>query len=282
MPTNIPTINYDPTQESLFKPYIHPTVFTLSVSVISDGVCAELSRMAYIPFESNLPVNLTRISSELNIGGFQLIKTFNKEDTQAILVFHQELGQYVLAFRGSELTSWKDWFVDALVFKQAWLQGGKVHSGFAGALDVIWPDIKESIENITSIIFTGHSLGGALATLAASRLQSHCQKLVTIGSPAVGNAEFAYSTEKALAGKMARYVNCCDVVCRVPFSFMGFRHLNAELYINKDGIPSSRTASDQSDGREDFRRLYASVQGKAAARDLADHAPINYIRALWP
>jgi Lipase (class 3) len=278
----MPTINYDPTQESLFRPYIHPTVFTRSVPVISDGVCAELSRMAYIPFESNLPVNITRLSSELNIGGFQLIKTFNKEDTQAILVFHQELGQYVLAFRGSELTSWKDWFVDALAFKQTWPQGGKVHSGFAGALDVIWPEIEKSIQNIPSIFLTGHSLGGALATLAASKMKSKCQKLVTIGAPAVGNAEFASLTEKALSGKMARYVNCCDVVCRVPFSFMGFRHLNAELYINKDGIPSSRTPSDQSDGRKQFKKLYPSVQDRAAARDLADHAPINYIRALWP
>lgn len=278
----MPTIKYDPTQESLFKPYIRPTVFNGTVTIISDGVCAELSRLVYTPFESSNKAHTTRLSADLTTGGFQLIDTFNKQDTQAILVFHKELSQHVLAFRGSELTSWKDWFVDALFFKQAWLQGGKVHSGFAGALDVIWPDLEKSIEHITSIIFTGHSLGGALATLAASKLQSHCQKLVTIGAPAIGNAEFVSSTEKALTGKMARYVNCCDVVSRVPFSFMGFRHLNAELYINKDGIPSSRTPSDQSDGREDFRRLYPSVQGKAVARDLADHAPINYIRALWP
>ncbi|KIH60483.1 hypothetical protein ANCDUO_09268 [Ancylostoma duodenale] len=44
---------------------------------------------------------------------------------------------------------------------------------FAGGVDVLWPGIQQVLRNPTysnyTVFFTGHSLGGALAAVAAAR-----------------------------------------------------------------------------------------------------------------
>ena len=70
-------------------------------------------------------------------------------------------------------------------------QGGKVHRGFKHALAEVWEEkglfeyIKSRDTSNRTIWFTGHSLGAALATLAANRY-GKAQGLYTFGSPAWG------------------------------------------------------------------------------------------------
>jgi triacylglycerol lipase len=51
---------------------------------------------------------------------------------------------------------------------------GRVHAGFYLALESVWKDLlkalRESQTHAQSLWFTGHSLGGALASLAVARL----------------------------------------------------------------------------------------------------------------
>ena len=66
---------------------------------------------------------------------------------------------------------------------------------------------------------TGHSLGGALALLAAWRLQRNfitVHEIVTFGAPMIGNEAAARAFEQEFAGKIFRYVNFEDPVPLLP------------------------------------------------------------------
>src|SRR5215213_1094973 len=95
--------------------------------------------------------------------------------------------------------------------------GGCVHSGFRSALDEIWTPLVACLQHLVkerpkrTFWFTGHSLGAALATLAAARYPG-VRGLYTFGSPLVGDAEFA----KRLKVPAYRFVNNNDLVTQVP------------------------------------------------------------------
>src|SRR5438132_7446472 len=76
----------------------------------------------------------------------------------------------VLAFRGTEGDDPTDLATDATALLTQWENGGRVHQGFAHALLDTWPIIQPLLESVEqTLLFTGHSLGAALATLAASK-----------------------------------------------------------------------------------------------------------------
>jgi len=129
---------------------------------------------------------------------------------------------------------------------------------------------------------TGHSLGAALATLVASLLRPGF--LVAIGSPRVGDADFAASLA---AANVVRLVDCCDAVTDVPPPLGGYKHVHARTYITRDGEviddpPQSLVDADRQRARMDYITQYAWKTGSVLVRDLADHAPINYARAVFP
>jgi hypothetical protein len=107
----------------------------------------------------------------------------------------------IVAFRGSEI-SYKDWFGTNFKLKFRKLKDGvKVHSGFYKSLNSVYNQIHDYLNGrIMSgwrIYITGHSLGGALATVLMYTLQneypSHISQLYlfTYGAPPVGNDVFA-------------------------------------------------------------------------------------------
>jgi hypothetical protein len=96
--------------------------------------------------------------------------------------------------------------------------GGKVHRDFAEALDAVWRDVLRLVKSLRkkdqTLWVTGHSLGGALATLATARLVDEGLKPVTVtfGQPRVGDSGFA----KAYTATHHRFVNNNDVVPTMP------------------------------------------------------------------
>ena len=74
----------------------------------------------------------------------------------------------------------------------------------------------------------GHSLGGAMATLCASRLEEKDPILYTYGSPKVGGKEFVAGLEV----DHWRFVNNNDAVPKVPLWLMGYKHHGLLRYIN--------------------------------------------------
>lgn len=60
----------------------------------------------------------------------------------------------------------------------------EIHQGFKNALDAVWREIEAALTPLTCPIFyTGHSLGTALATLAAARQPPSASSTATMSPP---------------------------------------------------------------------------------------------------
>jgi triacylglycerol lipase len=156
----------------------------------------------------------------LKFANFDLIKTYNRGETQAFLAKRSQLtgkGMLVLAFRGTEIVK-KDILTDANAFLTTLDGEEKVHSGFFQAFnhvkDAIDHDLKEQLG--IPLYITGHSLGGALAILATRLLASDSQgACYTFGGPRVGNAQ----VDDQIKTPIYRVINSADLVPRMPPSF---------------------------------------------------------------
>jgi triacylglycerol lipase len=205
--------------------------------------------------------------------GFTIVEFFNVEGAQAYLLKDMN-GMHVLSFRGTEVTQKSDVLADLKAGKNLEACGGKVHVGFKGEINKVWPTITKSLANIDSLYVTGHSLGAAMATIAASRMQDRVTALVTFGSPRVGNTEFV----KSLAVEHYRVQNNCDDVTKVPFRLMGFDHHGTHKYMNyygefRDLTPWQRV-KDMARSR-----LKARAKGQKYI-GVFDHMMANYIAKL--
>lgn len=157
-----------------------------------------------------------KLIKELSYLNIKLEKTFDSNGTQAIIVSTKD--HYILAFRGTEPTSLRDIKsdLDAKIIKCD--TGGRVHRGFHKALEEVSTDIQnyldsEEIEK-KSLFITGHSLGGALATLAAKRLtfKYGIAACYTYGSPRTGDEKWV----DGLKTSIYRVVNSADPVTMLP------------------------------------------------------------------
>ncbi len=133
----------------------------------------------------------------------------------------------ILAFRGS--TDLRDW-IGNFDFPERDGAGvgqvGRVHEGFANAMEPSFAAIASAIERFSqgkkerpALYVTGHSLGGAMATLAAARLQhtGHpVRALYTFAAPRSGDTVFANDAWAALDHQHFRFVNEKDLVPRLP------------------------------------------------------------------
>lgn len=111
--------------------------------------------------------------------------------------------------------------------------GAKMHRGFVDAYFSVREQIHTYLREhpTTSVTVTGHSLGGALATLCAVDVQynfpSIAIELYTFGSPRVGNSGFAKSFNERVP-KSYRFVYGMDIVPAIPRPWQGYSHVDAE------------------------------------------------------
>ncbi len=164
----------------------------------------------------------------------------------------QERRFSILVFRGTQ-GSISNWLFNLSTALSVWPTGGSVHKGFKIILLEAWEKIRQQLESISKpLYYTGHSLGGALAVLAASL---HTPTAVyTFGSPRMGNAEFVNKTK---AIKIYRVVNPRDIVTSVP-------PLPGILHVGEPHCLAGVKADD------------AQRSWLDAPSFLADHSPSNY------
>jgi len=119
---------------------------------------------------------------------------------------------------------------------------GKVHYGFNEALDRIWNDLYDTIctwkDRSQTLWVTGHSLGGALATLAVDRLTEkglEVSGMYTFGQPRVGDRQFADNFDSKMKRYAFRFVDDEDLVTKVPFP-PGYKHVGNEYFFDNKGI----------------------------------------------
>ena len=205
--------------------------------------------------------------------GFTIVEFFNIEGAQAYLLKDMN-GIHVLSFRGTEVTQKSDVLADLKAGKNLEACGGKVHVGFKGEINKVWPAITVSLANIDSVFVTGHSLGAAMATIAASRMQTKVKALITFGSPRVGDKEFV----KSVAVEHYRVQNNCDDVTKVPFRLMGFDHHGTHKYMNFHGEFRDLTPWQRV---KDMARSRMKARAKGQKYiGVFDHMMANYIAKL--
>jgi triacylglycerol lipase len=205
--------------------------------------------------------------------GFTVVDFFNVDGAQAYLLKDMN-GIHVLSFRGTEVTEPTDILADLKSGKNIESVGGKIHVGFKGEINKLWPTIQKAVANIDSLYVTGHSLGAAMATIAAGRMQSKVIALITFGSPRVGDKQFVNS----LSVTHYRVQNNCDDVTKVPFRLMGFRHHGTHMYMNYYGAFRNLTP---------WQRIKDMVRSRAKAYTkgqkflgVYDHMMDSYIAKL--
>lgn len=155
--------------------------------------------------------------------------------------------ELVFAIRGSESSSdfMDDLFCWTEAFQDTDVPGCRVHSGFlkqyramrfavmSAVYKMMWKCQGDGLKP-KSVVFTGHSLGGALATLCATAVKSECPQLhvsaYTFGSPRVGNKAFAKAFEAV--DLSVRCVNGSDLVSYGPN--WGYEHVKGLKLIGQN------------------------------------------------
>ena len=173
-------------------------------------------------------------------------------DAEVILIDHEDSQAYVIetvdgtvvAFRGTQVTSGfsmtdiiRNAKIKPVPSRSGLSQTGKVHRGYKEAVDVIADDLFRIMLDVRPPRhYTGHSLGGAMATFART-FSPYPDMTVTFGSPKVGNREFvkAYSRHPLI-----RYVNCKDIAPKHPRPWLGYRHGGSLVRISRSGALSHR------------------------------------------
>lgn len=167
--------------------------------------------------------------------GYPHTKFFDKADTQVAISYYDRTT--IIVFRGTELFSWGDIWTNLRAIRYEWAGTGEVHGGYDSKVNAVFPKIQQHLKRrpTANLIITGHSLGGALATICAARMEAisymvNPDYLITFGSPTVGNEEFANS----LRGESVRFDNRGDPVPTVPLSgthVKGVVKLNSGLWL---------------------------------------------------
>lgn len=177
----------------------------------------------------------SEVNKKFRKHGFYDTKYCNKQGAQCYVVWNDT--DAVICFRGTEPKEMSDIKADLNAIQRKGLHNkGDVHGGFQGEINKIWDLILEKVNELKDhkIYITGHSLGGAMATICAKRLQEQnitVQCLYTYGSPRVGDKRWV----KSLQIPHYRFQNNNDVVCKVPFWIMGYRHHGKNVYIGYNG-----------------------------------------------
>ncbi len=263
--------------------------------------------------------------SRFETAGFTLAgrQPFSKKSTQCYVAHKDDFA--IVAFRGTQVLKpganqplvetlrqvAADIYLDGKFGLVKWDGPGLVHQGFLDGLNDVWKPVSEHLADLRTklsirhVWFTGHSLGAALATLAAQRFDKDANQLVTFGSPLVGDAEFA----KRTGAGVRRFVNNNDIVTRIPpvgrgparidipilknFSrpVLAYRHIGDLHYFGGDGslqtgddaesLDTKTAESSQRPILQSLRELKRAAVAATKLDALTDHAPLYYAIHTW-
>ncbi|EAT86333.1 hypothetical protein HBI56_100220 [Parastagonospora nodorum] len=157
----------------------------------------------------------------------------------------------VLSFRGSR--SIRNWITNLVFptiptticptclaskgFWSSWLEAQSNVLAAIATAKAQYPDYK--------IVATGHSLGGALASLAAAVLRSQgtTVDLYTYGAPKIGLESISQYLSNTTMGATFRVTHKNDPVPKLPPALLGFRHISPEYYVTS-GVDVAVTPAD--------------------------------------
>lgn len=189
--------------------------------------CHKMAQMAHIAY-----MGQQEAFKEYKKLGYKEHAFISDNGAQCHVVWNKK--EFVICFRGTEPKEFSDIKADLNAIPDRAQIGGWVHNGFQEELNKVWDELQFLFKHAEGKKFfiTGHSLGGAMATVAASRLSNVVDALYTYGSPRVGTRGFVKKFKNI---PHYRHVNNNDIVPKVPFAFLGYVHHCPPRYINYYG-----------------------------------------------
>jgi triacylglycerol lipase len=223
----IPQSEYDPDAFASFDP-------SKGFALGNARALMWLSQLAYETYEPSQPEKIAAVAPAWQ---FETLVPFchRKVGIRASYNTCGLLGEcpaaVVIAFAGTDPAVWQTVITDFTL-----RLGGDTHAGFQAAADAVRPEIDKAIALSRAaqkpLLMAGHSLGGAIAALAASRAADQGAAPAAVygfGMPRVGNARFHAHYTAALGERTFRLVHGIDIVPTVPPSILGFRHVGRML-----------------------------------------------------
>jgi triacylglycerol lipase len=198
-------------------------------------------------------------------------------------------GATIVAFAGTDPAKINDWITDFSALPVA----NGAHMGFQEAVTATWEPIRSAIDSRPqteqAVFFTGHSLGGALAIVAAKQALSiqsaRPTAIYTYGSPRPGDMQFADTYTPVLGDATFRLIHSTDIVPTVPPSLQPVQFLQSlpglqslPALLGQLGLPSlpdfrhvGRAIQCSSDGHFDSQTPISSRD--ADVPDIFDSLP---------
>jgi triacylglycerol lipase len=177
-----------------------------------------------------------QIVQQLQAWGFPAAgcRVFSVNTAQALAAASEEM--ILVAFRGTEPARLADWLVDAEIIQKPWRDYfgkpdlGRVHHGFVRNTSFVWEQLSQFVDdarrNKQSLWITGHSLGGAMALIAAAAFtfsgHQAVNGLYTFGQPRTGNCALTAKCNRQLRTVTFRVVNNEDIVPHMPPAIIPF------------------------------------------------------------
>jgi hypothetical protein len=182
--------------------------------------------------------------------------------------YDKNAGTLVLAFRGSVgLENWlEDFDITLLDIPCAPSSGCKVSAGF---YYVTWASVRDQVLDAIHtmsqsfgasgsaslpLILTGHSLGAAIAEVAAwdlsTRFDIQIAAIITFGTPRTGNEAWANSLALTAPPISFRIVHAYDPVPHLPPEFVDYKHAPREVFYPQSGNGTNFTVCSQTDGED--------------------------------
>lgn len=226
-------------------------------SLLNQGTAYWMARMAHAVYlskkqgdDSKFP-DSEKILKDLKAEdrNFKAVWGYSRNSAQGAVVSHRDF--VCFAFRGTDQIS--DWLDNVNISRERTLFG-EFHRGFWRSTQDVLPDMIRKWEELRSerrraaqekdsdelvvpqppLFLTGHSLGGAMTTIAAAYLANEDKPFLgayTFGQPRSMTLDTSRLFNSWTTGRVHRFHNNNDLVPRVPGRLMGYSHVGKLVYI---------------------------------------------------
>lgn len=262
-------------------------------SLATARALAILATRAYEPFEREPAPERALPFQDLAAAGFAVEVFHGSRGTDAFLLSREDTA--VLVFRGTEPGNLKDLLADASFLPTA-AAGGFAHHGFVAALDDVYAAIERAVAPGEGtpprrLLVAGHSLGAALAVLAAARLDARAD-LEVAGVYAFGmprtfdSAAAAAYTGSPLGGRTWRFVADLDAVARLPprGTVLDYVHVGALICFDPTGLLRIGAEIDDRErlpAGTALEALTATAERRGEPEAIYDHGMAGYAKHLY-
>ena len=188
------------------------------------------SQLAYEAYPQGQPATIQSVGNSwsfANVSRFATQRVSANATYDSCGIVGERADAVVVAFAGTDPGEWQTVATDVTLRPAT-----DTHAGFQAAADAVQDQVRAAIAltrgGAKPLFFTGHSLGAAVAALAAMyALTQHGNPaaVYVFGMPRAGKEQFRRQYKASLGDRTFRLVHGLDLVARVPNTALGYRHV---------------------------------------------------------